>query len=69
MNVRRLIFLLLFGAYHLAAFIFTLIVEYRDGYIYTLLGKVHLFKYGTLLGLVLFIVEFIWVQRESKNNK
>ncbi len=65
MNTRRIVFLSLFGVYQLLAFVFTLVVEYKDGYIYTLLNKVHLFKYGALLGLVLFIIEFFWVKSES----
>ncbi|MBS1506238.1 MAG: hypothetical protein JSS79_06295 [Bacteroidetes bacterium] len=69
MNARRIIFLSVFVAYQLFAFLFTLAIEYKDGFIYTLLNKVTLFKYGTLLGLVLAIIEFVWVKNESKDKQ
>ena len=69
MNTRRIVFLLIFGAYHLSVFLFTLLVEFKDGYIYTLLNKVSLFKYGALLGFVLFVIEFFFVKNEAKAAK
>ena len=69
MNIRRIVFLSIFGAYHLLVFIFTLMVEFKDGYIYTLLNKVSLFKYGAFLGLVLFVIEFLFVKSDVKNSK
>ena len=69
MNTRRIIFLSIFGAYQLSVFLFTLLVEFKDGYIYTLLNKISLFKYGAFLGLVLFVVEFFFVKNELKNSK
>lgn len=69
MNTRRIIFLTIFGAYQLAVFLFTLVVEFKDGYIYTLLNKVSLFKYGAFLGVVLFALEFFFVKSDLKNSK
>ena len=69
MNTRRIIFLSIFGVYQLSVFLFTLIVEFKDGYIYTLLNKVSLFKYGALIGLILFVIEFFLVKNDSKNSK
>jgi len=69
MKKRRIIFLSIFGAYQLLVFLFTLLVEFKDGYIYTLLNKVSLFKYGAFLGLVLFIIEFFFVKSDSQNSK
>ena len=69
MNTRRIVFLSIFGAYQLVVFLFTLIVEFKDGYIYTLLNKVSLFKYGAFIGLVLFVIEFLFVKNDSKNSK
>jgi uncharacterized membrane protein (DUF485 family) len=66
MNTRRIIFLSIFGAYQLVVFLFTLLVEFKDGYIYTLLNKVYLFKYGALLGLVLFAIEFVLARSDAK---
>ncbi len=69
MNTRRIVFLSIFGAYHLLVFLFTLIVEFKDGYIYTLLNKVSLFKYGAFIGLVLFTIEFFLVKNDVKDTK
>jgi len=69
MNTRRIVFLSIFGVYQLSVFLFTLIVEFKDGYIYTLLNKVSLFKYGAFLGVVLFAIEFLFVKNDSKNSK
>jgi hypothetical protein len=69
MDTRRIIFLSVFGAYHLLVFVFTLIVEYKDGYVFTLLSKVYLFKYGAFLGLVLFAIDFLFAKNDLKNNK
>ncbi len=69
MNPRRIVFLSVFGAYHLLVFVFTLLVEFKDGYIYTLLNKVHLFKYGASLGLVLFGIECMFAKNETQPKK
>jgi hypothetical protein len=69
MNTRRIVFLSIFGAYHLSVFVFTLLVQYWEGYIYTLLNKVSYFKYGAFLGLVLFVIEFLFAKNDSKNSK
>jgi len=69
MNTRRIVFLSIFGAYQLLVFLFTLFVEFKDGYIYTLLNKISLFKYGAFVGLVLFVIEFLFVKSDAKNSK
>ncbi len=69
MNTRRIIFLSIFGIYHVSVFVFTLLVEFKDGYIYTLLNKVSLFKYGAVLGLVLFIIEFFFARSDARANR
>jgi len=69
MNTRRIVFLSIFGLYQLSVFLFTLIVEFKDGYIYTLLNKVSLFKYGAFLGVILVVFEFFFVKNDLKNSK
>jgi len=66
MNKRRLIFFGIFGAYHLLAFIFTLIIQYNTGILFQIVSYISWFKYGTLLGLVLLIIDAIWWWQESK---
>jgi hypothetical protein len=67
MNKRRLIFLLIFGTYHLAALIFTIYMDYDKSILFSLLDKISLFKYGAFLGIVLFAVEAFWSWRDAKN--
>ena len=70
MNKRRLIFLSVFGGYHLITLFFTVFMETQKNdlsLLYSLFGKITLFKYGAFFGLVLFAVEAIWTWRDAKN--
>lgn len=69
MNKRRLIFFGIFGIYHVMAFIFTITIEKNTGLLFKLVGYLSSFKYGTLLGLSLLIIDFIWWWRESKSTQ
>ncbi|MFM7486159.1 MAG: hypothetical protein ACKO13_04460 [Cytophagales bacterium] len=69
MNKRRLLFLSVFGTYHLASIFVTIFVEANKGdlsLLYSLFGKIAWFKYGTFFGLVLFVAEVIWTWRDSQ---
>ncbi len=70
MNKRRLIFLSVFTAYHLASVIVTIFVEANKedlSLLYGMFGKITWFKYGTLLGLGLVMAEAIWTWLDNKN--
>ncbi len=67
MNKRRLIFLLVFGVYHLAALIFTIYIDVDKSILFSLLDKINLFKYGAFLGIILFAIEAVWSWRDAKN--
>jgi hypothetical protein len=70
MNKRRLIFLSVFTAYHLASVIVTIFVEANKedlSLLYSMFGKITWFKYGTLLGLGLVMAEAIWTWLDNKN--
>jgi hypothetical protein len=70
MNKRRLIFLSVFGGYHLMTLLFTVFMETKKNdlsLLYSLFGKITLFKYGAFFGLILFAVEAIWTWRDGKN--
>jgi uncharacterized membrane protein len=72
MNKRRLIFLSVFGGYHLMTLLFTVFMETKKNdlsLLYSLFGKITLFKYGAFLGLVLFAVEAVWTWRDAKNTE
>ncbi len=67
MNQRRLIFLSVFGAYHLLSLIFTLYIDGDTSVLFNLVSKISWFKYGALFGLLLFITEAIWTWRDNKS--
>lgn len=69
MNKRRVIFFAIFGAYHLVIFVFTSYIDVQKsdlGVLTSMYKFIHLFKYGALLGIGLFITDFIWSWRESR---
>jgi ABC-type transport system involved in cytochrome bd biosynthesis fused ATPase/permease subunit len=65
MNKRRLIFFGIFGIYHLVAFIFTMMIS-DIGMALKIVPYISWFKYGTLLGLLLLVIDLIWWMMESK---
>jgi uncharacterized oligopeptide transporter (OPT) family protein len=67
MNKRRLIFFGIFGAYHLVAFVFTMLIEYDTSLLFKMVGYISWFKYGTFMGLMLLATDAIWWLRESKS--
>lgn len=72
MTKNRLIFYAIFAAFNLAAFIFTLILENNTQMLLSMFQYVPWFKYGTLLGLILVIIDVIWswfINRESQKEK
>ncbi len=72
MNTRRIIFLSVFGAYQLVVFLFTFFMESKKndlGFLLSLFDKISWFKYGTLIGVLLLVVEFIWAKRDTQNSK
>lgn len=66
MNKRRLIFFGIFGAYHVLAFVFTLVLENNTGLLFKMVGYLSTLKYATFSGVLLFAVDFVWSWRESK---
>jgi ABC-type transport system involved in cytochrome bd biosynthesis fused ATPase/permease subunit len=72
MTKNRLIFYAIFAAFNFAAFIFTLILENNTQMLFSMVQYVPWFKYGTLLGLILVIIDVIWswfINRESQKEK
>jgi hypothetical protein len=72
MTKNRLIFYAIMTAFSLGAFIFTLILENNTQMLFSMVQYVPWFKYGTLLGLILVIIDVIWswfISRESQQEK
>jgi cell shape-determining protein MreC len=71
MNQRRRIFFAIFGLYHLCILFFVIYVESRKDLsdLLNLYSSLKLFKYGALLGLVLFIIDVIWNFVETRSSR
>lgn len=74
MNQRRIIFLCLFGAYHLSVILFILYVEHLKANdklvdLYDLSEKTALFKWGAIFGLLLFLIEAGWTWLEGRRSR
>ncbi len=62
MKRSKFIFYIIFLAFHLFLFIFTLVVENNQNdfdFLFGLQSKIPMFKYVALFGLVLFLTDFI----------
>lgn len=60
MNRNRLIFFIVFGAFHLGAFVFTVWLEKDTGLLFKMVSYVPTFKWITLFGLLLLITDVLW---------
>ncbi|MCU0419613.1 MAG: hypothetical protein MUC38_08135 [Cyclobacteriaceae bacterium] len=74
MNQRRIIFLCLFGAYHLSVILFILYVESLKANdklvdLYDLSEKTALFKWGAIMGFGLFLVEAGWTWLDTRRAR
>ncbi|HLZ16717.1 MAG TPA: hypothetical protein VKQ08_06745 [Cyclobacteriaceae bacterium] len=72
MNKRRIVFLSVFGAYQVIVFLVTIFMESKKNdlsFLFDVFKKISWFKYGALVGILLLVIEFIWVRRESNNSK
>lgn len=70
MTRNRIIFYSIFGVYQLAAFVLSIIME-NSGLSFQLkvASNISVFKWITLIGLLLILVDFIWLWRDQVNQK
>lgn len=72
MKKNRWIFFIIFAFFHLGAFIFTVVLENNTSLLFKMVGWVPFFKWITLLGLILLIIDIIWsrtIHRENEREK
>lgn len=72
MNRNRLIFYSVFGVFHLSAFIFTVMLNNDTGLLFKMVSYVPMFKWITLVGLLMLITDAIWsflVARSAASEK
>ena len=71
MKKNRLIFFSIFAAYHVIVFFFTLYIRSKQadlGSLYSMLSYVPLFLWGSIIGIVLFLTDFVWSWKVSRDN-
>jgi len=71
MNKKRLIFYSVFAAFHIGAFIFTLLMQ-DFSFLTSMFKYIGWFKYITFLGIVLIVADVVWswiVSRDAKKEK
>lgn len=68
MSKNRLIFYVIFAAFHIGAFIFTVILDNNTGILFQMVKWIPAFKWVTLLGLILLIVDVIWAYTANKES-
>ena len=68
MKKNRVIFYIIFALFHIGAFVFTIALGNDSGFLMSMFSWVPYFKWVTLLGVVLVIIDFIWSSIESKDR-
>jgi len=71
MNQRRRIFFIIFGSYHLLTLFFILFIEAQKedlSLLYGLYSKIWMMRWGAILGVLLFVTDFIWNWIENRNT-
>jgi ABC-type transport system involved in cytochrome bd biosynthesis fused ATPase/permease subunit len=72
MNKRRRIFFIIFGTYHLFVLVFVIFIEAQKedlSLLYGLYSKISLMRNGAILGLGLFIIDFVWNWLEKRSER
>ncbi|MGC1243575.1 MAG: hypothetical protein WA874_18420 [Chryseosolibacter sp.] len=72
MKNNRVIFYLIFALFHIGALIFTIQLGNSSSFLMSVFSWVPYFKWVTLLGVVLVIIDFTWAiasARESKRER
>lgn len=60
MNKNRIIFYIIFALFHIGAFIFTIALGNSSTFLMSMFSWVPYFKWVTLLGVVLVLIDIIW---------
>lgn len=60
MKKSRIIFYIIFASFHIGAFIFTLVLSRDSGFMMSMISWVPYFKWITLVGLALLLIDVIW---------
>ena len=69
MKRNRVVFYLIFTLFHIGAFIFTVALGKDSGFLMSMFSWVPYFKWVTLIGVVLVLVDFIWSWAAAKDRQ
>ena len=72
MKKNRIIFYAVFALFHLFIFLFSLYMDSQKDNIQFLLSlqkKIWMLKYGSFIGLILLVVDFVWLMRSEKESE
>ncbi|MEI9921009.1 MAG: hypothetical protein WDO14_19775 [Bacteroidota bacterium] len=71
MTRNRFIFYSIFGVYQLLSFIFTIVIDTTNStsFLFGMLKYIGWFKYITFLGVVLFLIDFVWMWMDIRSQK
>lgn len=69
MKKNRLIFYAIFALFHIGAFLFTVLLDNDTSLLFSMVKYVPWFKYGTLIGVLLIISDFIWAWTSIKESE
>ena len=67
MNKNRIILYIVFAAFHLGAFIFTVVLDNNTSLLFKMVSWVPMFKWITFLGLVILVVDVVWALKANKD--
>jgi hypothetical protein len=71
MKKNRLIFYGFFALFHLFIFFFSLYVDSQSNnleFLFSMQKKIWMLKYGSFIGLVLLVVDVVWLLRSEKDH-
>lgn len=68
MSKNRIIFYLVFAAFHVGAFIFTLLIQDMS-FLMSIFKHIGLFRYVTFFGIVMVVADIIWTVIASKESQ
>ncbi|HET9487069.1 MAG TPA: hypothetical protein VFO54_06530 [Chryseosolibacter sp.] len=68
MKKNRWIFYSIFGLFHLISFIFTVTLDNNTSLLFKMVKWVPAFKWVTLIGLILLVIDIVWSMRTQKES-
>ncbi len=68
MKKSRLIFYLIFALFHIGAFTFTVALGNDTSFLMRMFSWVPYFKWVTLLGVLLVLIDFIWSMKANRDH-